>query len=331
MIPIDQGRFNDSIGVYYNTDITPPNTTYIAYYYDANRNPIAGPSSPFSVTSDTFTPPALTLLTPADSAAAPVPDNEAGTDQFFGVVTPWAWNEVPAGTKDGVNTAFTLAETPAPAASLHVLFNGSDLTQGVDYTLSGTAITMVSPYIPTSTDTFWTFYAYGTSVPAFSEILMKWNETPAGLMNGSNQVFVLSENPYPTSSLILIFNGSTLRQGVDYVLLDNIINLLTFIPASGDTLVASFLYSRCFTRRGGVATWAFDEIPSGTKNSSNTVFTLANTPDPPASLMLRFNGSTLTQGVHYNLYGAIIVFNAPFIPAPSDNITADYQYFVYTP
>jgi hypothetical protein len=54
-------------------------------------------------------------------------------------------DETPGGTIDGTNTAFTLANAPSPASSLNLFLNGLRLTAGgVDYTLAGTAITMVS-------------------------------------------------------------------------------------------------------------------------------------------------------------------------------------------
>ncbi len=44
--------------------------------------------------------------------------------------------EVPAGTVNGSNTAFTLANVPNPPTSLALFRNGLLLTQGGDYTLS---------------------------------------------------------------------------------------------------------------------------------------------------------------------------------------------------
>ena len=45
--------------------------------------------------------------------------------------------EVPLGAIDGVNTQFTWAHTPFPAASLILAWNGLVLQQGVGYTQSG--------------------------------------------------------------------------------------------------------------------------------------------------------------------------------------------------
>jgi hypothetical protein len=54
-------------------------------------------------------------------------------------------SETPTGTVNGSNTAFTLANSPSPAASLQLFVNGQLMVSGgVDYTLSGANITMVT-------------------------------------------------------------------------------------------------------------------------------------------------------------------------------------------
>jgi len=55
-----------------------------------------------------------------------------------------AYNETPAGSIDGSNKAFTLANTPA-TDSLQVFLNGAFQTGGgEDYTLAGLTITFVN-------------------------------------------------------------------------------------------------------------------------------------------------------------------------------------------
>lgn len=53
--------------------------------------------------------------------------------------------EVPTGTVNGSTTAFTLAQTPNPAASLVLVLNGITQTAGgTDYTLATNTITYVA-------------------------------------------------------------------------------------------------------------------------------------------------------------------------------------------
>jgi len=62
--------------------------------------------------------------------------------------------ETPAGTINGVNGSFTLAQAPSPASSLDLYRNGIRLESGVDYTLSGNAI------------------AFGSVVPQIGDLLL---------------------------------------------------------------------------------------------------------------------------------------------------------------
>ncbi|HEX5230150.1 MAG TPA: hypothetical protein VFW44_20700 [Bryobacteraceae bacterium] len=58
----------------------------------------------------------------------------------------------PAGTINGVNATFTLAQSPSPTTSLAVYRNGLRLSAGVDYTLSGSVITFLSGAVPQTSD-----------------------------------------------------------------------------------------------------------------------------------------------------------------------------------
>jgi len=56
--------------------------------------------------------------------------------------------ETPTGAVDGVNTLFTLVQSPNPAASLAVYRNGMRIRSGLDYTSIGATITFAPGYIP---------------------------------------------------------------------------------------------------------------------------------------------------------------------------------------
>lgn len=142
----------------------------------------------------------------------------------FYVVTPdditFVANETPSGTVDGLNDTFGLAGTPT-AGSLMLFINGAFLTQGVDYTVSGSTITFgTAPVAGLAGTAFKAFYRTddGASVN-FAD-----NETPSGSMNGSNGAFTLANNPSPDSSVILFLNGQQLTQGVDFTVSGTTIN-----------------------------------------------------------------------------------------------------------
>lgn len=66
-------------------------------------------------------------------------------------------------------------------------------------------------------------------------------ETPAGLVNGTNAVFTLSDAPEPEAGLALYRNGLLLKQGLDYTLQGNVITFAAeAIPQPGDVLTASY-------------------------------------------------------------------------------------------
>jgi len=66
--------------------------------------------------------------------------------------------EVPAGTIDGSNGTFTLANTPTPATSLVLFRNGVAQEPGVDYTLTGATIQFLSGAIPQPGDALLAWY-----------------------------------------------------------------------------------------------------------------------------------------------------------------------------
>lgn len=74
MIPIVDGLFNTSLGLYFNADIEPPNSKYVYWFYDSTRRQIAGPSALFSVTADPIVLPALTITAPTAGSTIPTPD-----------------------------------------------------------------------------------------------------------------------------------------------------------------------------------------------------------------------------------------------------------------
>jgi hypothetical protein len=66
-------------------------------------------------------------------------------------------------------------------------------------------------------------------------------EIPAGLIDGSNAVFVLNAAPSPASSLVLIRNGLKLSSGGDYTLSGNtILFAVGALPQTGDQLFAGY-------------------------------------------------------------------------------------------
>lgn len=67
------------------------------------------------------------------------------------------------------------------------------------------------------------------------------NETPTGLINGSNVVFTLTAAPLPTTTLELYLNGIHLSQNADYTISATTITfILGVVPQAGDLLIAFY-------------------------------------------------------------------------------------------
>jgi len=219
--------------------------------------------------------------------------------------------EVPGGTINGSNTAFTLANSPDPSGSLELYLNGQFQTSGTDYTLSGNAITMT--VAPSTGDSLLAFYRYGSSGGLFVD-----DETPSGTINGSNTVFTLANVPNPASSVEVFLDGMMQRAGVDYSLSSATVTF-TSAPISGAILRAyyRFISATAYNFVG-------EEGPAGTVNSSNTVFTLAHSPSPVGSLKLFLNGILQKRTVDYTLSGSTITFTTA--PTTGDTLYAFYRW-----
>jgi hypothetical protein len=76
---------------------------------------------------------------------------------------------------------------------------------------------------------------------------------------------------------------------------------------------------------GSTINFSDEEVPGGTVNGVNAVFTLANTPIVP-SLKVYRNGVRMKNGTDYNLSGQTITFVAGEIPQDTDILVVDYRY-----
>ena len=147
--------------------------------------------------------------------------------------------ETPGGTMNGTNTAFTLANIPAPTTSLTVFRNGLLQRVGIDFTLSGSAITFAAGSVPQASDYLRAYYrtpGTGTAT-SFNDA-----ELPSGTINGTNLTFTLAATPSPAASLTLYKNGMLLTQGVDYALSGATVTFAntTVAPQVGDSLTVSY-------------------------------------------------------------------------------------------
>ena len=146
--------------------------------------------------------------------------------------------EFPAGTMNGANTAFTLANAPAPPSSLEIFRNGLLLSQSNDYTLSGNAITFLSAAVPQAGDNLLASYRVSVVITGVGFVDM---ETPSGSIDGVNTSFTLSQVPNPSGSLEVFRNGLRLTSGLDYTASNNTVTFASgYVPQIGDVVMCSY-------------------------------------------------------------------------------------------
>lgn len=93
----------------------------------------------------------LTVSLPTDSITLTISDTLVGD-----AASSWIAGEEISGIKDGVNTTFTLANTPVTNSEIIVL-GVTVLKRGTHYTINGNTITMIT-YIPEAEEIFTASY-----------------------------------------------------------------------------------------------------------------------------------------------------------------------------
>lgn len=115
-------------------------------------------------------------------------------------------NEVPSGTIDGVNTTFTLSQTPI-AGTVRLVRTGARERPSTDFSVSGTTITfVVAP--PVGSWLLADYLIAADSTRAF-------NEVPTGAIDGVNTTFTLANTPI-SGTLKMTRTGARERLGVEY-------------------------------------------------------------------------------------------------------------------
>jgi len=79
------------------------------------------------------------------------------------------------------------------------------------------------------------------------------------------------------------------------------------------------------TSSSSVPAFIDSEVPSGTIDGVNSIFVLANVPNPGSSLTLFRNGLALSNVADYSVEGMSIIFTAGNVPQPGDVLLASYR------
>ena len=185
--------------------------------------------------------------------------------------------EVPSGSINGTNVTFGLSMAPSAYGSFYLYKNGMILVQGVDYSVTGSTITMASPplYWESLYATYSLFGGGGggggvssingasgvLSIAAGSNISVSTigstititgtaspytpptevQEAPSGLVNSSNVTFTLANTPVSNVSVKLYLNGIFQRQGTNYTISGATITMAV-APTTGQQLDANYAH-----------------------------------------------------------------------------------------
>ena len=177
--------------------------------------------------------------------------------------------EVPTGTINGTNVTFTLANTPLLGTE-NIYLNGvlQNLGASNDYTISGATITFNTA--PQTGDVLLVNYATGDSLYAGGSTSFVTNETPTGLVNGTNTVFDTANN-YVGGTLQVFRDGQLMKGGGDdYTETDSNTFTFTTAPLTGSVLLVS--YQQSVTVTGNADT--VDGFNASSTPTANTLLAL---------------------------------------------------------
>lgn len=153
------------------------------------------------------------------------------------------------------------------------------------------------------------------------------NETPDGLINGSNTDYTIASGSHVSGSLIVYSDGIRLSPGVDFTETATGFTMTT-APAVDTVLLCDYLIDGPGSPIGSNSN-VYGEVPTGLVNGTNKVFT-ASRAYIPGSLKVYINGSNQARTTHFvetdPSAGTFTMDEAPLSSPTADNILIDYQF-----
>lgn len=190
-------------------------------------------------------------------------------------------NEVPGGSINGTNTAFTTASTFV-TGSLRVYLNGQRLVAGgADYTEGTQAFTMA--YAPLTSDILVVDYNVTNThfIQGSNSNIVQ--ETPTGSVNGSNTAFTVLQGKYVANSLQVYLNGVQQTKTTDYVETTPGSGIFTFTqaPVTGDAVRVGYQFSTGAAANADTV----DGIHASATATANELFALDSNATYPQSVL----------------------------------------------
>lgn len=153
--------------------------------------------------------------------------------------------ETPTGLINGTNTAYTIATAFTPG-SLRVFLNGQRLFPGVsnDYTENASLTGFTMNHAPLTGDVLLVDYNIGSTVIMQGTNVFINQETPTGLVNGSNAAYTTAKG-YISGTLQVFINGLLQAPGTHVTEVSPTAGTFTLdtAPVTGDIVRVSYLYA----------------------------------------------------------------------------------------
>lgn len=153
------------------------------------------------------------------------------------------------------------------------------------------------------------------------------NEVPGGSVNSSNTVYTTAST-FATNSLRVTRNGVRLKNGGADFTENATTNGFTMVtaPSTGDVLLVDYnVYNSAYTV--GTNSFITQEIPAGSINSSNAIFTTARA--YIAGSLIVYKNRTVLQGAgadYTETTPGSGIFTFTTAPATGDTVFVGYQY-----
>ena len=201
------------------------------------------------------------------------------------------------------------------------------VTGGVTNASTGWLLSTLNPITIDTTPLSWTQFSSAGVVVAGSGMQQVGNvfnivSANAGIVvNAHNIALTLADSTLtidPTLGLKL----SSLPSGE--ILVGNGSGVATAVAMSGAVTISNTGVTTLSSSYPTFTSFVTREVPTGAINSSNVVFTLANTPKVGTECVF-LNGLLQTVGVDYNIAGAVITFTAGDAPETGSILVANYQ------
>jgi hypothetical protein len=310
----------------YNTDGSLFNGTLLVTW-TGSLTPTGSSPAPYNTSVRIYNGALSVMLVPS-TTASPSGNYQAVFSSSNGLVTwtetwqvppassPLNLSEIRTANSNATGPQIAISQVTGLTANLNAI-NGSLLSLTASTNRVTATVTSLSTAV-TALTAIVNGLSAGTISTAFAD-----GEVPTGTLNGTNATFTLAHTPVAPSTLTVYRNGVLLSNGVDYnVSGANITFIGSQVPQSNDVLQTYYRLA------GSSPTPLFidDEIPQGTIDGTNLVFTLSSAPQPLLSLRLYKNGVLLQENTDYTLNGTTVTFvSASVAPNTGDSLVAFYR------